>query len=135
MKLRTDFVTNSSSSSFVTVKIKSAELAELLRKYDVTITGIIRFQGEGDYDIFIKEENMFEGSVSSVEDLLEVFFNQMNEISWDGWCDEDLESAIDEYNDRKEYYINSVEKAYYSNDTNSYGEFGEDDDSSTFVYE
>ena len=33
MKIRTDFVTNSSSSSYVTVQVQNKVLCELLKKY------------------------------------------------------------------------------------------------------
>ena len=49
MKIRTDFVTNSSSSSFVIIHMKSEEIAKLLEKYrDADIPWNVMFEVEGD---------------------------------------------------------------------------------------
>lgn len=57
MKLRTDFVTNSSSSSFICLRLPTKDAAEILEKNDLSDEKIIQRMDDGDFDdIHLKDK-------------------------------------------------------------------------------
>lgn len=113
MKIRLDFVTNSSSSSFVAVKINSKKLKNLLERYDV-------HQWEEDEDgwVIYEDEDVTGESCSydSVETVMDWFvellelFNRGNRF-------------VEEYKGNRSQYIDDVEGLVYIIDESNWGEW------------
>lgn len=129
MKIRTDFVTNSSSSSYVFVRIKSEKLLSLMEKYDV------RFLDTNTDNTVIYKNEAIEGafeSIDSIEELLDWF------IPFLDWADPDCQK---EFLSNREQYYEDVSKADYIVNTLYYGEwsdeeeYGDDEVNYSFKYE
>ncbi|HIW94560.1 MAG TPA: hypothetical protein H9868_08505, partial [Candidatus Flavonifractor merdipullorum] len=72
MKIRTDFVTNSSSYSSVCITIESKELAQLLKKYEIQYD-VLELSVRGSKTSVFNDESAFEwGNVpTSVNQVLD----------------------------------------------------------------
>ena len=124
MKIRTDFVTNSSSSSFVCIRIQSEKLKELFEKYNFNA-----FSNDDEYNIVIREEDEIgTNDVDSIEGILSVLIEDL-----EMYCEDDL---IEEINNNYDDIINSIEYADYEYSSEGWDEFEDgDEDECFFVYQ
>lgn len=82
MKIRTDFVTNSSSSSFVIIHMKIEEIAKLLEKYrDADIPWNVMFEVEEDEIDIDPEDFMSTQDPTKVEEVLECLLMLLAEVN------------------------------------------------------
>lgn len=85
MKIRTDFVTNSSSSSFAVIHVESPEIARLLEKYrNADIPWTTDFTVEGDWVHIENHDDLFSPKVpKTVEDVLDALLALLAEVGLD----------------------------------------------------
>lgn len=95
MKIRTDFVTNSSSSSFVVIKIQSKTFAEIIKEHEEYIAENL-LSVEPDFEVVDGEnvELFFEDSMDTTPSSLEDFIYSLASVfSYNVGEDEDTQIA------------------------------------------
>ena len=152
MKLRTDFVSNSSSSSFLVLHIKNEVLAKLFVKHESAIRTF--FSPESDFygDLQIDETGIsLTGGVPDAE-LGGDVPKKCDDLAWcmaslltwgnvteaeqieDGEFDESLEALLRELFAQEEAIVHSVNSVHWEAGTDGYGE-SDGKSSMTFTYD
>ena len=135
MKLRTDFVTNSSSSSFICVEIKSEKLKSIMEKYSDFIEELREYvcceemePQEGFY--MRQDEGGYVDVPSKVEDVVDIlatFFEEFAE-----YCDEfedRIPGFVQELRDNEKEIIDDITQIDWT-----YGDVGWGGDSDSRYY-
>ncbi len=154
MKIRSDFVTNSSSSSFVAIKINSKAMAELLAKYkeelgDFLSPDTIEFFGELEIteDTVVIEGGIPESSfgervpgslsefISKFASLLTFQEVEAREHIGDGEYNEEFDDLLTELFDRETELLDSMERVEWKYAEDGHGENGESEYGKVFKYD
>jgi len=121
MKIRTDFVTNSSSSSFIMVRVTSEKLTNMINKYETLIqekdsdwyepslfyvndddNSVTLQQEECWAEVYMEEENL--------EGLVDAVINVFDEIYVGETMREEMTAFINEIQENKEEIIENIEE-------------------------
>ncbi len=123
MKIRSDFVTNSSSSSFVCIEIKSNKLREILDKYNIALKSKSK-----KYNVVLKGEDCSSGGtgVESVDEALRELI-EILECQGEDLLSQEIENNFAEI-------CEDIEALSYEYGSSGYGEFEDSEDSCEFVY-
>lgn len=95
MKIRTGFVTNSSSSSYIAISITSEKLAEILKKYEEELADYFDFCEFSEEECSINGLDLDENVPSELDDVMDTLIEFLSEAT-NCWLDEDEEMEIQE---------------------------------------
>ncbi len=153
MKIRTDFVTNSSSSSFVAIKINSREMAKLFEKHrdvleDFLSPDTIEFFGEfgitedtisleggipeSDFGKYMPKD--ISELISKLAALLTFREVEAKEHIGDGEYNEEFDELLTELFEREAELIDSVERIDWTFGYEEHGEEGDGESEKIFSY-
>jgi len=130
MKIRTDFVTNSSSSSYCSIHISGSKLNKILKKYKKLFEGYdISVTDEGLE--FMDEDNVFCYGPDSKDDMAGVFSGFIQELA--DCCDdpEEFEALIEELDENEDEINDTITSLDWQCCTIGWG----GDDESQFNYD
>ena len=132
MKIRTDFVTNSSSYSSVCISIQSKELADLLKKYKASRE--LRQLSVRGSRVSVYEDEVADGWAGvpeTLDELIDALISGMQRQAGSG-----LSALYQEMQEKKTELTASVQSAKWDFQDDSYGEFeaGDEDREGHFFY-
>lgn len=146
MKIRTDFVTNSSSSSFAVIHVESHEIARLLEKYrNADIPWTTDFTVEEDVIQIENHDDLFSPKVpKNVEDVLDALLALLAEVGLDdtgapdfpdGYIyNEDQVTLLREAAAQRQKLTDSIQTVDWLTGIADWGNEDEDDEGETLQY-
>ena len=131
MKIRRDFVANSSSYSSVIVRIQSKELAQLLAKYQHLFGAAVQILPDGIFVYECERADEWKNVPQSLKQLINKLLESLQELidgssAWE--TQEGLQDSLAlqmerEIKANKQKLTDSVQKAVWDFQNNSYNEF------------
>ena len=139
MKIRSDFVTNSSSSSFVTIHLSGGKLTEILNQYSEWLEGIagVLIISEDTF-LYHPDEGWADVPVNK-DEILSAFLSFVEKLCEDGdLSDEQADELSATLKANEKEILETIKEVEWDCSEGSYGEFTSDGDvhtsGQTFTY-